>query len=100
MFPEYTWVIKNQQHNNYKLENGTMDIVLWLLGSSKRVNVRTDIEKYPQFWLHNIYRRTSKPMPIDEVLGDLDKSSAVNTLDARLDYIHSCACHTRSFPQK
>ena len=84
MFPEYTWFIKNQQHNNYMLENGTMDIVLWLLGSSKRVTVTTDVKNYPQFWLHNTYKRTSKPMEIDEVLGDLNNSSAVNTVDARI----------------
>ncbi len=84
MFPEYTWFIKNQQHNNYNLENGSMDIVLWLLDSNERVTVTTDIENYPQFWLHNTYKRTTKPMPVDEILGDVDSSTAVNTLDARL----------------
>ncbi len=84
MFPEYTWFIKNQQHNNYNLENGSMDIVLWLLGSNERVTVTTDVENYPQFWLHNTYKRTTKPMPVDEVLGDVDTSGAVNTLDARV----------------
>lgn len=84
MFPEYTWFIKNQQHNNYNLENGSMEIVMWLLDSNQRVTVTTDIENYPQFWLHNTYKRTTKAMPIDEVLGDVDSSTAVNTLDARL----------------
>lgn len=84
MFPEYTWFIKNQQHTNYKLENGSMDIVLWLLGSDQRVTVTTDVENYPQFWLHNTYKRTTKAMPADEVFGDVNTSGAVDTLDARL----------------
>ena len=84
MFPEYTWFIKNQQHNNYSLDNGTLDIVLWLLESNERVTVTTDTENYPQFWLYNTYKRTTKPMPVDEILGDVDSSTAVNTLDARL----------------
>lgn len=84
MFPEQTWFIKNQQHNNYSLENGTMDIVLWLLDSNEQMTVTTDPVNYPQFWLYNTYKRTTKPMVNDEVLGDLDTSGAVNTLDARI----------------
>ncbi|MBR0535361.1 MAG: hypothetical protein IIX14_03175 [Clostridia bacterium] len=84
MFPEYTWFIKNQQHNNYKLENGTMDIVMWLLEGDNRVTVTTDTVNYPQFWLYNTYKRTTKAMVNDEVLGDLDSTGAVNTIDARV----------------
>ncbi len=84
MFREYTWFIKNMQHNNYNLENGSMNLVMWLLDSAERVTVTTDVENYPQFWLYNTYKRTTKPMPADEVLGDVNTSGAVDTLDARL----------------
>ncbi len=82
MFPEYTWFIKNQQHNNYKLENGTMDIVLWLLDSEERVTVTTDKENYPQFWLYNTYTRTTKPIVVDSIMGDMNTSGKVRTDDA------------------
>jgi len=84
MFPEQTWFIKNQQHNNYKAENGTMDIVMWLLESDKQMTVTTDPVNYPQFWLYNTYKRTTKPMVADDVLGDLDHSGKVRTNDAMI----------------
>lgn len=82
MFPEQTWFIKNQQHNNYKLENGTMEIVMWLLEAEEQMTVTTDKENYPQFWLYNTYTRTCKPIVADSVLGDLNASGKVRTDDA------------------
>lgn len=83
MFPENTWFIKNLQHT-YDAENGSTDIIMMLLGSSKQVTVTTDKENYPQFFLYNTYKRTTKPIVIDGMIGDLDKSGDVTTLDARV----------------
>ncbi len=84
MFPEQTWFIKNMQHNDFNRENGTIDVVMWLLASKKQPTVTTDKENYPQFFLYNTYKRTTKAMPMDGVLGDVDRSGAVDTRDARL----------------
>ena len=84
MFPENTWFIKNLQHNGFNTENGSLDVVMWLLSQTKQPTVTTDKENYPQFFLYNTYKRTTKAMPYDEVLGDLDGSGSVNTIDARL----------------
>ncbi len=84
MFPENTWFIKNLQHNGFSTENGSLDVVMWLLGQTKQPTVTTDKENYPQFFLYNTYKKTTKAMPYDEILGDLDGSGSVNTIDARL----------------
>ncbi len=84
MFPEQTWFIKNLQHNSWSVENGSIDIVMWLLGAKKQMTVTTDKENYPQFFLHNTYKRTTKAMPVDEILGDVDMSGAVRLADASL----------------
>ena len=46
------------------------------------MTVNTDKENYPQFWLHNTYKRTTKPMVNDDIMGDLDYSGKVRTNDA------------------
>lgn len=84
MFPEQTWFIKNMQHNGFNTENGTLDVVMWILDSEEQVTVQTDTENFPQFMLYNTYKRTTKPMPNDGILGDVDLSTAVNLKDARL----------------
>ncbi len=83
MFPEYTWFIKNLQHS-YDADNGSTDIIMMLLGASKQQTVTTDVENYPQFFLYNTYRRTTKPITTKGIIGDLDKSGAVTTADARI----------------
>ena len=86
MFPEHTWFIKNMSHSSYSADNGTLDTVVWLLSNTttKAYNVRTDKEKHPQFSLYNTYKRHVTPITVDGVLGDIDGSGAVNTLDAKL----------------
>ena len=84
MYPENTWFIKNLQHNGFSTENGSLDLVVWLLGQTKQPTVTTDKVNYPQFFLYNTYKSTTKAMPYDSVLGDLDGSGSVNTIDARL----------------
>ncbi len=83
MFPEQTWLIKNLQHNSWSVENGSIDIVMWLLGAKKQMEVTTDIENYPQFFLYNTYKRTTKPMVTDkfDILGDVNFSGRVNVYD-------------------
>ncbi len=82
MFPEQTWFIKNMQHNNMSVENGSMEIVLWLLSAKTQRTVHDDVE-HPQFFLYNTYKRTTKAMPIDkfDILGDVNFSGAVNVYD-------------------
>ncbi len=82
-FPEYTWLIKNMQHNGLNLKDGTMDVVLWLLMSEKQYNVRTS-KDYTQFMLYNTYTRTTRPVVHDALMGDINNSSAVRTDDALL----------------
>ncbi len=84
MFPEQTWFIKNMQHNGFDRELGTLDVVMWLLGADEQPTVTTDKANYPQFFLYNTYKRTTKAMPYDDILGDVDGSGSVNTIDARL----------------
>ncbi len=87
MFPEQTWLIKNLQHNSWSEENGSIAIVMWLLGAGKQMKVTTDKENYPQFFLYNTYKKTTKAMITDkfDLLGDVDFSGAVNVYnDARL----------------
>ena len=84
MFPENTWFIKNLQHNGFNRENGSLEVVMWLLSQNRQPTVTTDKENFPQFFLYNTYKKTTKAMPYDEVLGDVDGSGAVNTIDARL----------------
>ncbi len=83
-FPEQTWLIKNMQHNGLNSETGTMDVVLWLLMSDKQYTVHTDKENYPQFMLYNTYKRTTRPVALDALMGDTNDSGAVRTDDARL----------------
>ncbi len=83
LFPEQTWFIKNLQHT-YGADNGTTDIIMWLLGSTKQQTVTSDPENYPQFFLYNTYKRTTKPITVKGMIGDLDKSGAVTTVDARI----------------
>ena len=84
MFPEYTWFVKNMQHNSFNRENGTLDVVMWLLDAEEQVDINTDPESFPQFMLYNTYKKTTKPMPVGGILGDVNLSTAVNTEDARL----------------
>lgn len=83
MFPEQTWFIKNMQHG-YNADYGQTDIVMWLLGSSKQCTVQTDPENYPQFFLYNTYKRTTKPITVKGMIGDVDGSGDITTVDARL----------------
>ena len=82
MFPEYTWFIKNMQHT-YNADNGTTDVAMMLLGAKDQVTVYTDMENYPQFFLYNTYKRTTKAMPLTIKIGDVDKSTDVSVVDAR-----------------
>lgn len=84
MFPEQTWFIKNMKHTGYNLQEGTLDIVLWLLNAKTQYTVFTDKENYPQFSLYNTYKRHVTPIVLEGIMGDLDGSGAVNTLDARI----------------
>jgi len=84
MFPEQTWFLKNFQHNGYNADNGTTDIIMWLLGSTEQYTVFTDKENYPQFSLYNTYKRKVTPITVDGMIGDLDGSGAITTVDARL----------------
>lgn len=84
MFPEQTWFLKNFQHNGYNADNGTTDIIMWLLGSTEQYTVHTDKENYPQFSLYNTYKRKVTPINVDGMIGDLDDSGAVTTVDARI----------------
>lgn len=84
MFPEQTWFIKNMSHSDYNVERGTLDTVIWLLNANKQYTVQTDKENHPQFSLYNTYKRKTTPIAVDGLLGDLDGSGAVNTVDARL----------------
>ena len=82
MFPEQTWLIKNLQHNTWNTENGTLNIVMWLLGADEQLNVLSDVENYPQFMLYNTYKRTTRPVALEALFGDLNSSGAVRTDDA------------------
>ncbi len=86
MFPEQTWFIKNLQHNSWSTENGSLNVVMWLLAAKKQMKVTSDKENYPQFFLYNTYKRTTKAMVTDkyDLLGDVNFSGAVMLDDARL----------------
>ena len=84
MYPEQTWMLKNMSHTNYVLDYGTLDTVLWLLNAEEQYTVHTDKENHPQFSLYNTYKRKVTPITLDGIMGDLDNSGAVNTLDARI----------------
>ncbi len=86
MFPEQTWLIKNMSHSDYNADNGTLDTIIWLLNNTSKTayTVHTDKENHPQFSLYNTYKRKVTPIVIDGLLGDVDGSGAVNTLDAKL----------------
>ena len=84
MFPEQTWFIKNLQHNAHNIDEGTTDLVIWLLSADEQLTVQSDVENYPQFSLYNTYKRKVTPISVDGIIGDVDKSGAVTTLDARL----------------
>ena len=84
MFPEQTWLIKNMSHSQYNANDGTLDTVIWLLKADAQYTVHTDKENHPQFSLYNTYKRHVTPITLDGLLGDVDDSGAVNTLDAKL----------------
>ena len=86
MFPETTWFIKNMSHSDYSADNGTLDTINWLLNNNtdSAYTIRKDKAKHPQFSLYNTYKRHVTPIAVDGVLGDIDGSGAVNTLDAKL----------------
>ncbi len=84
MFPEQTWFIKNMKHTGYNLQEGTLDTVLWLLNAKEQYTVFSDKENHPQFSLYNTYKRKVTPIVLEGIMGDLDGSGAVNTLDARI----------------
>lgn len=83
MFPEQTWFYKNLQHNAYNVDEGTTDVVVWLLSAEEQYDVFTDTENYPQFSLYNTYKRKVTPISIAGIIGDLDDSGAITTEDAR-----------------
>ncbi len=83
MFPEQTWFYKNLQHNGHNMDYGTTDIVIWLLSAEEQYDVFTDTENYPQFSLFNTYKRKVTPINIAGMIGDLDDSGAITTMDAR-----------------
>ena len=84
MFPEQTWLIKNMKHSQYNANDGTLDTIIWLLKADEQYTVHTDKENHPQFSLYNTYKRHVTPITLDGLLGDVDNSGAVNTLDAKL----------------
>lgn len=86
MFPEQTWFIKNLEHLGYNADNGTCDLVVWLLGMDKQATIQTDKENYPQFSLYNTYKHTTYGCPDnnDGMLGDVDFSGKVRLEDVRL----------------
>ncbi len=84
MFPEQTWLLKNMSHSQYNADDGTLDTIIWLLKAKKQYTVHTDKENHPQFSLYNTYKRHVTPIAVDGILGDVDNSGAVNTLDAKL----------------
>ena len=84
MFPEQTWFIKNMKHSGYNLQEGTLDTILWLLNAKEQYTVFSDKENHPQFSLYNTYKRKVTPIVLEGIMGDLDGSGAVNTLDARI----------------
>ncbi|MBR4287597.1 MAG: hypothetical protein IKT55_07835 [Clostridia bacterium] len=84
MFPEQTWLIKNMSHSQYNADDGTLDTIIWLLKADEQYTVHTDKENHPQFSLYNTYKRHVTPITIDGLLGDVDNSGAVNTVDAKL----------------
>ena len=81
MFPEQTWIIKNLTHG-YAIENGTVDILIWLLVADAQPTVHTDKTNYPQFILYNAYRRKLTPIDTQGMIGDIDQSGAVSAADA------------------
>ena len=86
MFPEQTWFIKNLQHVAYGTyeDDGTCDIVMWLLSMDEQHTVFTDKENYPQFSLYNTYKRFTKGINVDTYLGDVNHDYLLTTTDARL----------------
>ncbi len=84
MFPEQTWFIKNLQHSAYNTQNGTTELVMWLLTSDKQQTVTSDLENHSQFSLFNTYTRQTKNSSPDLLLGDVNMSTAVTIADARL----------------
>ncbi len=84
MFPEQTWFYKNLQHGGYNVDEGTTDIIVWLLSAEKQMTVTSDTENYPQFSLYNTYKRKVTPIYVEQIIGDIDNSGAVTTEDARL----------------
>ncbi len=84
MFPEQTWFYKNLQHTGYNVDEGTTDIIVWLLSAEEQMTVNSDKENYPQFSLYNTYKRKVTPIAMDQIIGDIDNSGAVTTEDARL----------------
>lgn len=84
MFPRHTWFYKNLQHDAYNVDEGTTDIVVWLLSAEKQYSVFTDTENYPQFSLYNTYKRKVTPIAMDQIIGDIDNSGAITTEDARI----------------
>ncbi len=84
MFPRHTWFYKNLQHNAYNVDEGTTDVVVWLLSAERQYSVFTDTENYPQFSLYNTYKRKVTPIAMDQIIGDIDNSGAITTEDARI----------------
>lgn len=84
MFPEQTWFLKNLQHTGFNPDNGTTDLIMWLLSANKQKTIASDKENYPQFSLYNTYKRKVTPINVKGIIGDLDDSGAVTTVDARL----------------
>lgn len=83
MFPEQTWLIKNLTHG-YAIENGTVDILIWLLQADAQPTVHTDPANYPQFILYNTYKRKLTPIDVRGMIGDIDGSGAIRAADAIL----------------
>ncbi len=84
MFPEQTWLLKNMSHSDYNKDNGTLDTIIWLLNADEQYTVHTDKENHPQFSLYNTYKRKRTPITVEGIIGDLDDSGAVTTVDAQI----------------
>ena len=47
------------------------------------MTVYSDKENYPQFSLYNTYKRKVTPINVEGIIGDLDGSGVITTVDAR-----------------
>ncbi len=90
MYPDYTWYFKNMQHMDFNKKkdngeyynNGLAEFIVWLVSFDGQPTVYTDTAEHPQFVLYNTYKRKVTPIQPKAVIGDLDYTGVVTTLDA------------------